>query len=195
MKIHLGIDVSKLHLDIQYLQQSRQIPNTPTALRRWLQSLPPEVFLVCEASGGYESRLLTMAQAAGRPIARVNARQVRDFARAKGRLAQTDQIDAATLVDFADTFRPQPWPVPDPVAQELSALAKHRVHRLRQVTQNRNLAETIADKKLLAVIRKTVAFLQNRPTRCRTSWPKKSGSLRCWPPGSSGSSKSRASAS
>ena len=162
MKTHLGIDVSKLHLDLHHLHESQRIANTEKAIRRWMKALPADSFLVCEASGGYESLLITVAHDLQRPIARVNARQVRDFARAKGRLAKTDQIDAATLTDFADTFLPQPLPAPDPLQQELSALTRHRTHLLRQITQNRNLAETIADKRLLAFIAKTVAFLQRQ---------------------------------
>ena len=91
MKTHLGIDISKLHLDIHHLNQSERIPNTQKAIQRWLKALPADSFLVCEASGGYESLLITMAHAVQRPIARFNARQVRDFARAKGRLAKTDK--------------------------------------------------------------------------------------------------------
>ena len=51
----------------------------------------------CEASGGYEASLLALAHAAGRPVVQINARQVRDFARAKNRLAKTDAIDARTI--------------------------------------------------------------------------------------------------
>jgi len=144
MKTHLGIDVSKRQLDLHYLQQSHQIPNTEKAIGQWLKTLPAEAFLVCEASGGYEARLIRLAQAAQRPIARVNARQVRDFARAKGRLAKTDQIDARTLVDFADTFLPQPLAAADPLPQEICALAKHRVppapadHSKQQSGRNRH---------------------------------------------------------
>ena len=108
MKIYIGIDVSKLHLDLHHHQQSTQIPNTAKAIRRWLKALPPAAVLVCEASGGYESLLVTLAHAAQRPIARLNARQVRDFAKAKGRLAKTDKIDAQILVDFAEAFHPEP---------------------------------------------------------------------------------------
>jgi transposase len=98
MKIYIGIDISKLHLDLCHHQQSTQIPNTEKAIKRWLKSLPPTAVLVCESSGGYESLLIILAHAAQRPIARLNARQVRDFAKAKGRLAKTDKIDAQTLV-------------------------------------------------------------------------------------------------
>ena len=162
MKIHIGIDISKLHLDLHHHQQSTQIPNTEKAIRRWLKSLPQDAVLVCEASGGYESLLITLAHASHRPIARLNARQVRDFAKAKGRLAKTDKIDAQILVDFAETFHPEPLDLPDPLQQELSALVKHRAHLLTQITQNNNLAETLADKKLLALVARTVAFLRKQ---------------------------------
>lgn len=162
MKIYLGIDVSKARLDLHYLDQDRQIPNTPKAIARWLRSLPPEAVLVCESSGGYEARLLAAAHGAGRSIIRVNARQARDFARAKGRLAKTDKLDARLLADFAQTFQPQPQAIPEPSQQELSALVKHRAHLLRQITQNTNLAETISDPKLLSLIKKTVSFLQKQ---------------------------------
>lgn len=162
MKIYAGIDVSKRHLDIHYLDQHRKIPNTEKAVVRWLKSLPEEVILICESSGGYESVVLAQAHHASRSIIRVNARQVHDFARARGLLAKTDKIDARLLVDFARTFHPQALGNPDPLQQELSALIKHRAHLLMQITQNNNLAETITDKKLLALITKTVTFLQKQ---------------------------------
>jgi transposase len=162
MKIYAGIDVSKSHLDLHYLDLDRQISNNETAIRRWMKSLPPEVILICESSGGYESTLLSSAHASGRSIIRINARQVRDFARAKGLLAKTDRLDARLLADFARTFHPQPMTVPDSFQQELSALVKHRAHLLRQLTQTNNLAENTADKNLLAIITKTVAFLQKQ---------------------------------
>lgn len=168
MKIYVGIDVSKSQLGLHHLEQANQIPNTEKAIRRWLKSLPGEAILICESSGGYESLLLTLAQAADRPIIRVNARQVRDFARAKGRLAKTDRIDAALLVDFAQTFEPRPLTRPDPVQQELAALVKHRAHLLTQITQNHNLAENVSDKKLLALISKTVDFLQKQVEQLQT---------------------------
>lgn len=162
MKTYIGIDISKLHLDISLNGKASQIPNTGKAIRTLLKSLPEDAMLVCESSGGYESLLITLAHTLSRPIARINARQVRDFAKAKGLLAKTDKIDALLLVDFARTFHPQPLSLPDPLQQELSALVKHRSHLLRQITQNQNLAETLCDKKLLAIISKTIAFLQKQ---------------------------------
>ena len=162
MTSYLGIDVSKLYLDLSPHAPLHRLANTEQAIRPWLTSLPPETILVCEASGGYEALLLSLAHAASRPIIQLNARQVRDFARAKNRLAKTDRIDAELIADFAQTFQPQPLPPPDPRQQELSALVKHRAHLLTQITQNNNLAHTLTDKKLLRLIAKTVAFLQKQ---------------------------------
>jgi transposase len=162
MKVYLGIDVCKSNLDLHYLQEPSQIPNEEKAILRWLKTLPPEVVLVCEASGGYETLLVGLAQAQQRPIIRANARQVRDFARAKGRLAKTDQIDAQTLVEFAGAFEPSPLPPTDPLQQQIASLVKHRSHLLMQITQTQNWAETVSDQKLSAFMQKTISFLQTQ---------------------------------
>jgi transposase len=162
MKSYIGIDVAKLHLDLHVQGHSSRILNTAPAIRRWLKSLPPNVVLACEASGGYETLLITLSQAQGCPVVRLNARQVRDFAKAKGCLAKTDRIDAKMIADFAQAFQPQPLAAVHPLQPQLSALVKHRTHLLAQITQNNNLAETISDKKLLALLKKTVAFLRRQ---------------------------------
>lgn len=168
MKIYIGIDVAKAHLDVHHLNQARQIPNREKAILRWFKSLPEEAVLVCESSGGYEALLLCLAHAKARPIVRINARQARDFARAKGLLAKTDRIDARLLAEFARTFQPQPMALPDPLQQELAVLVKHRTHLLAQIIQNQNVADTISDKKVLAFIAKTIAFLQKQVEQLET---------------------------
>ena len=168
MHSYLGIDVSKLHLDLSEHSLPSRIANTEKAILRWFKSLPLETILVCEASGGYEALLLSLAHAARRPIVLLNARQVRDFAKAKNRLAKTDAIDAALIADFARTFQPKPLSPPDPLQQELSALVKHRSQLLTQITQNKNLAGTLANKRLLRLIAQTVAFLQRQVARLDT---------------------------
>jgi len=159
MKNYLGIDVSKLHLD---LSRGGRISNTGKAISNLLKSLPPDTILVCEASGGWEALLISLAHAAARAIVQVNARQVRDFAKAKNRLAKTDRLDAEQIEHFAQTFDPKPLSLPDPLQQELCALVKHRSHLLTQITQNNNLAQTTTDQKLLRLVGKTVAFLQKQ---------------------------------
>lgn len=159
MKSYLGIDISKLHLDLSHAAPVKRLANTEKAILLWLKSLPPETTLVCEASGGYEALLLSLAHALRRPIIQLNARQVRDFARAKNRLAKTDRIDAGLIAEFAQTFQPKPLLRPDPLQEQLVALVKYRSHLLTQITQNNNLTQTLTDKSLLRLIAKTVAFL------------------------------------
>ena len=159
MKTYLGIDISKLHLDLSDLAPAKRLANTEKAILPWLKSLPPETILVCEASGGYEALLVSLAHALRRPIIQLNARQ---FARAQNRLAKTDRIDADLIADFARTFQPKPLPLPDPLQDQLLALVKHRSHLLTQITQNNNPTQTLTDKHLLRLIAKTVAFLQKQ---------------------------------
>lgn len=162
MQSYLGIDISKLHLDTSHLGVPGQLANTDKAIRSWLKSLPAGTILACEASGGYEARLLALAHAQGRPIVLVNARQVRDFAKAKNRFAKTDPIDAALIAEFAQTFQPRLLAQPDPATDHLASLVKHRAHLLTQITQNHNFALTVTDPKLRRLLAKTVAFLRKQ---------------------------------
>ena len=162
MKNYLGIDVAKAHLDLFEDGHSTRLPNEENAISQWLKTRAPEAVPVCEASGGCEALLIALAHAAGRPIIQVNARQVRDFARARNRLAKTDRIDAQVIADFARTFQPKPLSLPDPLQQRLSGLVKHRTHLLTEITQNQNFALTLTDKKQLRVVSATVAFLQKQ---------------------------------
>ena len=162
MKSYLGIDISKLHLDLSHPAPVTRLANTEKAILPWLKCLPPETILVCEASGGYEALLLSLAHEVRRPIIHLNARQVRDFARAQNRLAKTDRIDAGLIAEFAQTFQPKPLSLPDSVQEELAALVKYRSHLLTQITQNNNLTRTLTDKHLLRLIAKTVTFLRKQ---------------------------------
>ena len=107
----MGIDVSKHTLDITILPTGEvlDVPNDVDGHARLiarLQSVGAIDRIVLEASGGYE-RDVTLALAdAGLPVVIVNPRQVRDFARASGRLAKTDRIDALVLAEFARALRP-----------------------------------------------------------------------------------------
>ena len=92
------------------------------ALTEHLTEAKPER-IVLEASGGYERPLVAALGAAGLPVAVVNARQTRDFAKATGRLAKTDEIDARILALFAERIKPEVRPLPDRDQQALAALA------------------------------------------------------------------------
>lgn len=98
-----GIDVSKTHLDLCVGTTEQRLPNDSQgwgALTALLQSAKVDL-VVLEATGGYERGLVCALQSAGLCVARVNPRQARDFAKAMGVLAKTDQVDARVLRDFA----------------------------------------------------------------------------------------------
>jgi transposase len=103
-----------------------------------LQALHP-VLMVLEATGGWERAVTSALATAGLPVVVVNPRQVRDFARATGQLAQTDALDARALAHFADVIRPTPRPLPDAQTQELRALLGRRQQLvvMRTAEQNR----------------------------------------------------------
>jgi transposase len=82
--------------------------------------------LVLETTGGLEVLLASALAVAGIPVAAVNPRQVRDFAKATGQLAKTDAIDAQSLARFAEAVRPAPRPLPDEATQAFSALLTRR---------------------------------------------------------------------
>jgi transposase len=115
--VTVGIDVAKAHLDVAVRPSGEQwqAPNDEAgaaALVARLVALAPAL-VVLEATGGLERLAAAALAAAGLPVAVVNPRQVRDFAKAVGQLAKTDALDAALLARFAADVRPPPRPLPD----------------------------------------------------------------------------------
>ena len=140
--IFVGIDVAEATLVIACRPSAEgwQATNDPegiSVLVQRLQSLSPTL-VVLEATGGVELALVAELGAAGLPVVVINPRQVRDFARATGRLAKTDRIDAEILAQFAEAVRPVPRPLPDPAAQELSAFLARRRQLIEMLTAERN---------------------------------------------------------
>jgi transposase len=102
-----------------------------------LQAVPPNL-IVLEATGGLEMPAVAALGAAGLPVVVVNPRQVRDFAKATGKLAKTDVLDAEVLALFAERVRPTPRPLPDAEAQTLRALLARRRQLIAMRTAERN---------------------------------------------------------
>jgi transposase len=126
----VGIDVSKAALDVHLRPQGEAFRAANDAegiaeLVARLAALAPAA-IVLEATGGLEAPLVAALAAAGLAPALINPRQARDFARATGRLAKTDAIDAAALAHFAEAIRPEPRPLPDADAQAFAALLTRR---------------------------------------------------------------------
>lgn len=144
-EVHIGIDVSKASLDVAVHQTGAfcSLRNNPAGIRSLvarLRRLQPQLVLL-EASGGYERRLLDALAAAGLPVALVNPRQLRDFARATGILAKTDKIDALVLARFAATVRPELRRLSDARERDLSALQARRRQLIEMLTAEKNRLE------------------------------------------------------
>lgn len=143
---YVGIDVSKEHLDVvlrptgEYLRANNDERGIESLAAR-LKEVGPALVVV-EATGGMEQPVGAALAVDGLPVAVVNPRQVRDFAKAVGRLAKTDRIDATVLAHFAEAVRPEPRPLADEDARELSALVLRRRQILDMITAKGNRART-----------------------------------------------------
>jgi len=152
MQSNVGIDVSQATLDVAVSPSGEQwqLTNDDAGLAQLverLRTLEPER-IVLEATGGYEVAAVAALGIAGLPVVVVNPRQVREFARAIGRLAKTDALDAQVLALFAARVQPQLRPLPDATTRELSAVLARR----RQLIEMRT-AETNRLKMALEAVR------------------------------------------
>jgi len=138
----IGIDVAKTRLDvaIRPTGQQWQVAYTEKGIQGLvdqLADLHPTLVLL-EASGGLELPMVTALAAAGLPVVVVNPRQVRDFAKATGKLAKTDALDAQVLAYFAEAVRPTPRSLPDTETQALTALVARRNQVMSMLVAEKN---------------------------------------------------------
>ena len=138
----VGIDVSKDRLDV-HLRPSGEafaVPRDSDGLDRLLARLRPDPpgLVVLEATGGFEVTVAAALAGAGLSLAVVNPRQIRDFARATGRLAKTDRLDAEAIALFAERVRPDPKPVPDADARALAELVARRRQIVEMIGMEQN---------------------------------------------------------
>ena len=141
-----GIDVSKDRLDVAVRPtgEAWEVSHDSRGIRDLVERLvemAPEL-VVLEASGGIEMTLAGELAAAQLAIAVVNPRQVRDFARAAGKLAKTDALDAQVLAHFAEAMRPASRALPDADSQELGALVARRRQLVEMITAEKNRMRT-----------------------------------------------------
>ena len=139
---YVGIDVSKNMLDllVRPTGTRQQHPNDVdgiAALIKQIRQLRPTL-IVCEATGGWERIVVGALAAARLPIVVVNPRQVRDFAKATGRLAKTDRLDAEVIARFAEAVHPEPRALPTADAQALDELVTRRQQLIEMRTAESN---------------------------------------------------------
>ncbi len=142
MEYLVDIDVAKATLDVA-LAPSGEVwpaPNDAAGIQELVTRLTPlaPALVVLEATGGYEIAVTAALASAGLPVVVTHPRQVRDFAKAGGRLAKTDALDARTLGREAGQVRPAPRPLPSEAAQLLDALVTRRRQLVERLTAETN---------------------------------------------------------
>jgi transposase len=161
----VGIDVSKATLDVASATAAWvPVANEDAgiaALVHQLRAATPTLIVV-EASGGYESAVVSACALAGLPIVVVNPRQVRDFARALGRLAKTDAIDAATLALFGERVRPEVRPLPDAAVQDLRALVQRRRQLLDMLSAERQRHQQATVRRVVKSLERHIIWLERQ---------------------------------
>jgi transposase len=176
-RLFAGVDVSKDRLDVclRWSEPERHyeeeeafvVDYDDSGIDALVSRLLEErsVLVILEATGGFERTVVGALAAEGLPLVVVNPRQVRDFARATGRLAKTDRIDAAILARFAEAVRPAPKPLPDREIHALQAIVARRRQLLGMLAaENNRLGE--APKPVAKRIEAHVRWLEKE--LCRT---------------------------
>ena len=160
----VGIDVSKDRLDVHVRPQgeafavARDDAGLAELVER-LSALAPTLVVV-EATGGFEQVVASACAAAHLPLAVVNPRQVRDFARATGRLAKTDALDAGVLAHFAEAVKPPLRPVPDEQARALDELITRRRQLVEMMTSERLRLRQARQPRIAKAIKRHLELLQ-----------------------------------
>jgi len=164
MEAFVGIDVSKDRLDVHLRPAGESFAvardgKALAALVERLLALAPAL-VVMEATGGYETVVASALAAAQLPLSVVNPRQIRDFARATGKLAKTDRLDAAAIAHFAEAVRPPVRPIADAEAQALGELVARRRQVIEMIVAEGNRRRRASQRRVIRAIERHLAVLQ-----------------------------------
>jgi len=164
MERFVGIDVAKDKLDVHVRPEdqafcvARDAKGLAELVER-LRALTPAL-IVLEATGGFERMVAAALAAAQLPLVVVNPRQIRDFARATGRLAKTDSLDAAVIAQFGDAIRPEPRPILDEDAHALDEMVSRRRQLIDMIVAETNRRKAVANKRIAREIDRHLQYLQ-----------------------------------
>jgi len=162
----IGIDISKNTLDVHVLPEDKRYsypyePQKIKALIRKLKQLKPAL-IVMEATGGYELAVASKFAEAKLPVAVVNPRQIRDYARAIGKLAKTDAIDAYVIARFAQDVRPEARQQLTLKEQQLKELIMRRQQLIDMRTAEKNRLSRVFSKEVIKGIQKIIKTLDEQ---------------------------------
>lgn len=163
MEHYVGIDVSKHFFDLHDVADGKQMrfENSPNQIKLCIHQLKKRKpkLIVTESTGGYELSLVTALQAEGLPVAVVNPRRIREFAKAIGQLAKTDRIDARIIATYAATLEPPKQRQISANARKLKALIARR-HQLTGIrTAENNRIEHVFDKTIAKSIKAVITTI------------------------------------
>ena len=163
-QIFVGIDVAKDRLDVHVRpsDEAFSVARDSEGLTALMQRLGPlhPYLVVLEATGGFEQTLAAALVSEAMPLAVVNPRQIRDFARATGQLAKTDALDAKAIARFAEAIKPEPRPVPDEQARALGELVARRRQVIEMMIAERNRRGQLSSPRLIKSVDRLLAVLQ-----------------------------------
>jgi transposase len=159
----VGIDVSKDRLDVHIRPSGQTVAaqRNDTGVEQLvgeLRELAPTL-IVLEATGGFETTVAAALASAHLPVAVVNPRQIRDFARATGRLAKTDALDAQAIALFAERIQPDPRPLTDADSQALAELVARRRQVVEMIGMETNRLHQARNPRVQRMLRATLKTL------------------------------------
>ena len=163
MKKMLGIDVSKKILEGYFTVSGKTFKETndEAGINKIIQMIELEKVekVIMEATGGYERDVTKKLQEKKIRVSVVNARQVRDFAKAKGRLAKTDKIDAQIIAEFGTVIATKDTIVRTEEEEKMREIRARREQLVKIRTQEKNHMEHAKDLTIKTHIKKVIKFL------------------------------------
>lgn len=159
---YVGVDISKDSLDIAVFDSNQRwrFNNSPVGIKRAIgmfRTIKPEL-VVFEATGGLEIPFWAALSEVGINAAPINPRQIRDFAKAKGRLAKTDTIDAQVIAHYGQAMQPRPLPFPD--TQELKEVMARRSQLVGMISAEKNRLRAARQERIKQGIKAHIEWLE-----------------------------------
>lgn len=178
--IYTGLDIAKLNLQLHLTGRIHELPNTAAGHRRLCKLLAtqPGAQVICEATGGYERAVVAALHAAQVPVSVLNPARVRNFARAQGQRAKTDDIDAAVLTAYGQALQPKATAPRTEQEQQLTELVRRRLQVVALlVTQKQQMQQAVLPgvrrsiQKLVRYLEREIEQLEAQLETLRTQAP------------------------
>lgn len=165
--VYLGLDVAKLTLASHLLGHATALTNDRAGhlqLCQYIRAHDGPVQIICEATGGYERKVVRALRAAGLPVSVLQPARARQLANGLGFLAKTDPLDAAMLARLGPLLQPKPTLAPAPGVERLAALVNRREQLSELIRREKHHLETTEDREMRSDIERNVAALEKRRT-------------------------------